>query len=82
MKSILKKRLWLEHVSIVYSHLALLLRFHIVLCVWIILGSLGLLGRIFDDFFRDFIPFVKNGVSETAVRVHIGAQNCGEKVIF
>ena len=46
------------------------------------MGSLGLLGRIFDDFFRDFIAFVKNGVSETAVRVHIGAQNCGEKVIF
>ena len=46
------------------------------------MGSLGLLGCIFDDFFRDFIAFVKNGVSETAVRVHIGAQNCGKNTTF
>ena len=66
----------------VRSRLALLLRFHSVFCVGTILGSLGLLGRIFGDFFKDFVAFVKNGVRETAVRVHIGAQNCGEKVIF
>ena len=82
LESNLKKRLWLEHVSKVYSRLALLLRFHSVFCVGTILRSLGLLVRIFDDFFRDFIAFVKNGVSETAVRVHIGAQNCGGNVIF
>ena len=82
LKSILKKRLWLEHVSKVYSRLALLLRFHSVFGVWIILGSLGLPGYIFGDFYRDFIAIVKNGVRETAVRVHIGAQNCGEKVGF
>ena len=34
------------------------------------------------DFFTDFIAFVKNAVRETAVRVHIGVQNCGKKPTF
>ena len=82
LKSILKKRLWLEHLSKVCSRLALLLRFYSVFCVGADFGSLGLFGRIFGDFFRDFIAIVKNCVRETAVRVHIGAQNCGKNAIF
>ena len=82
MKSNSKKRLWLEHVSKVCSHLALLLRFYSVFCVEAVLGSLGLLGLIFDVFFRVFTAFVENGVRETAVRVHIGAQNCGKNATF
>ena len=82
LKSNLKKRLWLEHVCKVRSRLALLLRFYSVFCVGADFGSLGLFGRIFGDFFRDFIAIVKNCVRETAVRVHIGAQNCGKNAIF
>ena len=82
LKSNLKKRLWLEHVCKVRSRLALLLRFYSVFCVGVDFGSLGLCGRIFGDFFRDFIAIVKNCVRETAVRVHIGAQNCGKNAIF
>ena len=82
MNSILKKRLWLEHVSKVCSHLALLLRFYSVFCVEVVLGCLGLLGLIFDVFFKVFTAFVENGVRETAVRVHIGAQNCGKNATF
>ena len=77
-----KKRLWLEHVCKVRSRLALLLRFYSVFCVGADFGSLGLFGRIFGDFFRDFIAIVKNCVRETAVRVHIGVQNCGKNAIF
>ena len=64
------------------SRVALLLRFYSVFCVGADFGSLGLFGRIFGDFFRDFIAIVKNCVRETAVRVHIGAQNCGKNAIF
>ena len=67
---------------IVRARLALLLRFYSVFRVGTVLGSLGLLGGIFGDFFRDFIAFVKNAVRETAVRVHIGVQNCGKKPTF
>ena len=77
-----EKRLWLEHVCKVRSRLALLLRFYTVFCVGADFGSLGLFGRILVDFFRDFIAIVKNCVRETAVRVHIGAQNCGKNAIF
>ena len=82
LKSNSKKRLWLEHVSKVCSHLALLLRFYSVFCVEAVFGSLGLLGLIFDVFFKVFTAFVENGVRETAVRVHIGAQNCGKNATF
>ena len=82
LKSNLKKRLWLEHVCKVRSHLAFLLRFYSVFYVGADFGSLGLFGRIFGDFFRDFIAIVKNCVRETAVRVHIGVQNCGKNAIF
>ena len=78
----LKKRLWLEHVCKVRSRLALLLRFYSVFHFGADFGSLGLFGRIFGYFFRDFIAIVKNCVRETAVRVHIGAQNCGKNAIF
>ena len=78
----LKKRLWLEHVCKVRSRLALLLRFYSVFRVGVDFGSLGLFGRIFGDFYRDFIAIVKNSVRETAVRVHIGVQNCGKNAIF
>ena len=77
-----EKRLWFEHVFKVRSRLALLLRFYSVFCVGADFGSLGLFGRIFGDFFRDFIAIVKNCVRETTVRVHIGAQNCGKNSIF
>ena len=80
--SFMKKRLWLEHVCKARARLALLLRFYSVFRVGTVLGALGLLGGIFGDFFRDFIAFVKNAVRETAVRVHIGAQNCGKKPTF
>ena len=66
----------------VRSRLALLLRFHSVFCVGAVLGPLGLLGYIFGENFSDFIAFVKNAVRETAVRVHIGVQNCGKKPTF
>ena len=82
LKFSLEKQLWLEHVSKVCSRLALLLRFYSVFCFGADFGSLGLFGRIFGDFFRDFIAIVKNCVRETAVRVHIGAQNCGKNAIF
>ena len=65
-----EKRLWLEHVSKVCSRLALLLRFHSVFCVGAVLGSLGLLGRIFGDFYRDFIVFLENSVRETGESAH------------
>ena len=57
-------------------------RFYNLFCVEAVLGSLGLLGLIFDVFFKVFTAFVENGVRETAVRVHIGAQNCGKNAIF
>ena len=82
LKSNLKKRLWLEHVCKVRSRLALLLRLYSVFCVEAVLGSLGLLGLIFVVFFWVFTAFVENGVRETAVRVHISAQNCGKNAIF
>ena len=66
----------------VRSRLALLLRFCSVFRVGTVLGPLGLLGGIFRENFRDFIAFVKNAVRETAVRVHIGVQNCGKKPTF
>ena len=81
-KSILKKRLWLEHVCKVRSRLALLLRFYSVFRVWVDFWSLGLFGRIFGDFYMDFIAIVKNCVRETAVRVHISVQNCGKNATF
>ena len=81
-KSILKKRLWLEHVCKVRSRLALLLRFYSVFCVGADFGSLGLFGRIFCENFKYFIAIVKNCVRETAVRVHIGVQNCGKNATF
>ena len=81
-KLILKKRLWLEHVCKVRSRLALLLRFYSNFRVGVDFGFLGLFGRIFGDFNRDFIAIVKNSVRETAVRVHIGVQNCGKNAIF
>ena len=64
------------------SRLALFLRFYNVFQFGADLGALGLFGRIFNDFCRDFIAIVKNSVRETAVRVHIGAQNCGKNAIF
>ena len=82
MKLILKKRLWLEDVFKVRARLALLLRFYRVFRVGVDFGSLGLFGRIFGDLYRDFIAIVKNSVRETAVRVHIGVQNCGKNAIF
>ena len=82
LRFIFIKRLWLEHVCKERARHALLLRFHSVFCVGAVLGSLGLPGYIFSDFYRDFIAIVKNGVRETAVRVHIGAQNCGKKATF
>ena len=81
-KLILKKRLWLEHVCKVRSRLALLLRFYSNFLVGVDFGSLGLFSCIFGDFYRDFIAIVKNCVRETAVRVHIGVQNCGKNAIF
>ena len=66
----------------VRSRLALLLRFYSVFCVEAFFGPLGHFGGFFVIFFRDFIVFVENGVRETAVRVHIGAQNCGKKATF
>ena len=78
----LKKRLWLEHVCKVRSRLALLLRLYSVFRFGADFGPLGLFGRIFGDFCRDFIAIVKNCVRETAVRVHIGVQNCGKNAIF
>ena len=81
-KLILKKRLWLEDVFKVRSGVALLLRFYSVFRVGVDFAPLGLFGRIFGDFYRDFIAIVKNSVRETAVRVHIGAQNCGKNAIF
>ena len=78
----LKKRLWLEHVCKVRSRLALLLRFYSVFRFGTDFGPLGLFGRIFGDFYRDFIAIVKNCVRKTAVKVHIGAQNCGKNAIF
>ena len=45
------------------------------------MGSLGPLGGIFGVFFRDSIAFIETGVRETAVKVHFGAQDCGEKAI-
>ena len=77
-----KKRLRLEHVCKVRSRLALLLCFYSVFHFGADFGSLGLFGRIFSDFFTDFIAIVKNSVRETAVRVHIGVQNCGKNAIF
>ena len=68
--------------SKVYSRLALLLRFHSVFCFGVVFGPFGLFGRNFGENFKDFIAFLKNGVRETAVKVHIGAQNCGKKAIF
>ena len=64
------------------SRLALLLRFYSVFRVGVDFGSLGLFGLIFGDFYRDFIAIVENGVRETAVRVHIGVQNCGKNATF
>ena len=64
------------------SRLALLLRFYSVFYVGADFGSRGLFGRIFGYFFRAFIAIVKNCVRETAVRVHIGVQNCGKNAIF
>ena len=66
----------------VRSRLALLLRFYTVFGVGTDFGSLGLFGNILVDFFRDFIAIVKNCVRETAVRVHIGVQNCGKNANF
>ena len=43
---------------------------------------LGPLGCNFGENFKAFTAFVENGVRETAVRVHIGAQNCGKKAMF
>ena len=60
--------------------LILLLRFYNVFCVEAVLGSLGPLGDIFGVFFRDS-AFIETGVRETAVKVHFGAQDCGEKAI-
>ena len=40
------------------------------------------LGGNYRDFYRAFIAFVENGVRETAVKVHFGAQNCSENVAF
>ena len=82
LKSVLRKRLWLEHVCKVSSRLALLLRVYNVLCVEAVFGPFGGLGGIFRYFFLDFIAFVENGVCETAVGVHFGAQNCSENDTF
>ena len=41
-----------------------------------------LFGRNFGENFKDIMAFLKNGVRETAVKVHIGAQNCGKKATF
>ena len=82
MKSNLKKRLWFEHVSKEYSRLALLLRLHSVFCFGAVFGHLGFFGRSFGDCFMNFITFFINGVHETAVRVQIGAQNCGKNATF
>ena len=82
LKHILKKRLWLEDVFKVRARLALLLWFYSVFRVGVDFAPLGLFGRIFCDFYKDFIAIVKNSVRETAVRVHIGVQNCGKNAIF
>ena len=61
--------------------LSAFMRFHIF-CVGTVLVSHGLLGCIFGVFLTVFMAFVKSGVRETAVRLHIDAQNCGKKTAF